>query len=493
MVEASLRLASLKSFKGKTTATPLKSRASVRKEFPSAVATSAIVASMYPDPTGQEPIKDRLVAVPTGDLASKNPERDQRNAGLAELVMEKLLSRGGELLTREDLVSRSGIPERDLERLWRALGFPDIDAGVPFFTSLDLEALSILGRLMESGVVDLEGAVQMARVIGSSMARIAEAEVSLATEAMTIALGEGGQETNATPAGTAEPTQEASTHTVQTVSSSAVEKEGLDVEAAYQIAATIETTTQDIARILEYVWRRHLEASVRRAISLGGLTLMDPGDLQAELAIGFADMVGFTAVSQQISTRELARLVSRFEAVANDVVAASGGRVVKMIGDEVMFDAPDPSSAIEIALNLADAYNDDELLTDVRIGLAWGNVLMHEADRFGPVVNLASRIVNLANPGSVLVSEELHEKVSPHGSPSNNSDLIWRPLRPRLLKDIGRVRLWAVMRAGTEERVSARRLGERWQRLSDAVARDLEELRFRGERFMQEREAFRRP
>jgi len=408
--------------------------------------------------------------------------------------MERLLLRGGELLTREDLVSRSGIPEKDLERLWRAMGFPDVDPSTPFFTSMDLEALSTLGRLLENGTVDLEGAVQMARVIGSSMARIAEAEVSLATEAMTVALAEGNQGTTdpAQPTDGQETTDPAQPTDGQLLPSGALETEGLDVETAYRIATMIETTTQDIAKILEYVWRRHLEASVRRAISLGGLTLMDPGDLQAELAIGFADMVGFTAVSQQISTRDLAKLVTRFEAVANDVVASCGGRVVKMIGDEVMFDAPDPYSAIEIALNLAEAYNDDELLTDVRIGLAWGNVLMHEADRFGPVVNLASRIVNLANPGSILVSDELHEKLSPRGSSTTNSDLIWRPLRPRLLKDIGRVRLWAVMRAGTEERVSARRLGERWQRLSDAVARDLEELRFKGERFMQERESFRR-
>ena len=96
----------------------------------------------------------------------------------------------------------------------------------------------------------------------------------------------------------------------------------------------------------------------------------------------------------------------RFEELSHDIVTGLGGRVVKMIGDEVMFVVESVADAARIGLDLADAYADDELLSDVRVGLAVGPVLLREGDYFGPTVNLAHRIVNIGNPGTVLVSDE---------------------------------------------------------------------------------------
>jgi adenylate cyclase len=153
-------------------------------------------------------------------------------------------------------------------------------------------------------------------------------------------------------------------------------------------------------------------------------------------------MVGFTAISQQFDERELAATVDRFEDIAYDTVAEYGGRVVKMIGDEVMFVTDDPASGAEIAMTLAEVYGDDENLPDVRVGLATGPVLPREGDYFGPAVNRASRIVNIAYAGSAVVSDEVHQALE------GDDRFGWKALRPRRLKGIGWTPLWVLTRPG---------------------------------------------
>ena len=208
-------------------------------------------------------------------------------------------------------------------------------------------------------------------------------------------------------------------------------------------------------KVVDYVWRRHLQAEARRRMLREGKSETE-GD---QLAVGFADLVGFTALSQQVPDKELARIVDRFEAVAYDTVVARGGRVVKMIGDEVMFSVEAAEAAAEIALTLADSFRADEALSDVRVGLAYGSVLEQEGDLYGQVVNLASRVVGIAYPGSVVVSSDFHDVLEdlPHYA--------WSVIRPHTLKHIGRVRLWRVRRPGDDEDESVR---ERARRRRDA-------------------------
>src|SRR5205807_8542776 len=163
---------------------------------------------------------------------------------------------------------------------------------------------------------------------------------------------------------------------------------------------------------------------------------------QETLAVGFADMVGFTAISQQLDEHELAGIVDRFESVAYDTIAEYGGRVVKMIGDEVMFVTDDPAAGAMIAATLAEVYGDDEGMPDVRVGLAKGPVLAREGDYFGPTVNLASRIVNIAYAGSAVVADEIHEELE------DDERFGWKALRPRRLKGIGWTPLWVLRRPG---------------------------------------------
>jgi adenylate cyclase len=328
-----------------------------------------------------------------------------RAAGLVGLLaIAAAALPGGARYTGEELAARAGIDRALSKRLWRALGFPDVGDDERVFTDADAEALSTVQAMIALGVTDVDVVVQLTRVIGSSQARIAEAMLS--TNERRAA------ERGAAPA----------------------DDETVDL---FAMAADASVATQ--GKLLEYVWRRHLQAAIRRRLMADWHA---PG-AAAPVAVGFADLVGFTALSQQVSDVELAAIVGRFESLAFDVVTTHGGRIAKMIGDEVMFVVEDVVAAVEVALSLAEAYADDEVLSDVRVGLAFGDVLALEGDYYGPVVNLASRIVGIAVPGAVVVSESV---ALSSGVAAVGGRYAFHPLRPRTLKDIGRVRLWRARR-----------------------------------------------
>jgi adenylate cyclase len=133
----------------------------------------------------------------------------------------------------------------------------------------------------------------------------------------------------------------------------------------------------------------------------------DAATTSRDLAIGFVDLVGYTSLSRTLGGRDLARLLSRFEDTVGDVLARHGGRPVKTIGDGVMFAADSAATGCAAALALADAFATAAGLPPVRVGLACGPVLSLYGDYFGEVVNLAARLVALANPGTVVVSESV--------------------------------------------------------------------------------------
>jgi adenylate cyclase len=188
-------------------------------------------------------------------------------------------------------------------------------------------------------------------------------------------------------------------------------------------------------KLLGYFYRRQLRAALWRKLAVPGAPLGDHTE-----TVGFVDLVRFTAITEEIAEDELDALISRFEEVAHDVITGNGSRMVKMIGDEVMFVADDPFEGTKVALELVEAYADDPQLPTARAGVATGGVLARDGDYYGPVVNLASRIVDVARPGHVVTSEALHDALSDH------EGLIWRRVPPKRLKGIGLTRLWSVRR-----------------------------------------------
>jgi adenylate cyclase len=152
--------------------------------------------------------------------------------------------------------------------------------------------------------------------------------------------------------------------------------------------------------------------------------------------VGFVDLVRFTALTEQVAEDELTRVVSRFEELSHEVVVAHRGRVVKMIGDAVMYVSDDSTEAVLTATGLVEAYADDDLLPPARAGIASGPMLARGGDYFGPVVNLASRIVDVARPNSVVCSEEVHDSLAA------DDRFDWRRLPRMKLKGIGWTTLW---------------------------------------------------
>ena len=259
----------------------------------------------------------------------------------------------------------TGVDLPKLERFWRALGFADVDDDDLAFTHLDLEAVRLFQGMQALGAARTDTALQLARVIGSSMSRIAEAELVPGDRFAPIWIR--WWQPMRSPAWPTSP---------------------------YRPWHVCSSSCGGAK------WRPAFSAACSCAAAAWS-------GAEPELAVGFADMVGFTLLSQHLGDRELADVVRRFEEISHDIVTV-GGRVVKMIGDEVMYVATNAADAARIGLDLADAYSDDELLSDVRVGLASGPVLSRDGDYFGPTVNLAHRIVNIGNPGTVLMSDEFH-------------------------------------------------------------------------------------
>jgi adenylate cyclase len=373
------------------------------------------------------------------DLGCSDREIDEAVANdvLDLLVVDRMLMPSARRLTQAEVAMTTDISLDVARRFWRALGFLDVDDDELAFTDMDIEAVQLFQSMVAMGLVDVDTAVQMARVIGSSMARIAEAQAGPGTTPILLSSGD-----------------------------SIIDADAFAQQAGESLPA--------MGRLLEYVWRRHLQAATRRAMHVR--TRSSDQGISPVVAVGFADMVGFTMLSQHLGDEELAAVVARFEALAHDTVVALGGRVVKMIGDEVMFVVQSAVSAAEIGLSLAEAYAGDELLSDVRVALAIGPVLVQDGDFYGPVVNLASRLVGVANPGTVLVSDEFRSALEGEGEGGFEA----RALRTRNLKDIGRVQVWKLSRAGSEPGADRRR-NMRWERL-EGVLRELDELRDQGQR-----------
>lgn len=326
--------------------------------------------------------------------------RERNKLGL--LAVERLVLPEPNLHDLAAVVARTGIDAELISRIWRALGFAAVGPEQELFTDADVAFLGVVAELLAVHLVDDDLVIHLTRVFGSSLSRIAAAFVDAVESSAAPILADD------------------------------------DALAADRFARIAPRLLPMVAGATDHVFRRHVRSQARSRLG-DDQTSADPIDQ----VVGFADLVGFTALSQQIDIRDLATVVHRFETIAHDIVDAAGGRVVKMIGDEVMFCVGDVDVAADLALALSDAYTEDDRLGDVRIGLAFGGVLARDADLHGPVVNRASRLVSLARPGTVLVDAAVREALG------DRPDLAWRSLGNRTLKNIGKEAVH-VLRRGPE-------------------------------------------
>ena len=297
-------------------------------------------------------------------------------------------------LTRDDVADSVGIPEPQARSLWNAMGFPDVGPDERAFTSRDVEALRTALELAEAGIVDADTVMVLARSMGQELARTAEAQVDVFLAA-----------------GKALTSEQA-------------------LEAAAHLAPGLMPMLE---QLVVHVWRRQFAAATARAFAA------TDGDEKPPIAVGFVDLVDFTSSTQQWDASTLERTLERFERATALRVTAVGGRVVKTLGDAVLYVTDEPGSAVEVALQTVDAHVLDDELPDVRAGVALGPVLVRLGDVFGAPVNLASRLTDEARPRTVLVDQATADALADDGSYEltrlrRRSVRGYRSLTPHLLR-----------------------------------------------------------
>ncbi|RBY87247.1 adenylate/guanylate cyclase domain-containing protein [Blastococcus sp. TBT05-19] len=317
--------------------------------------------------------------------------------GTAE-ALEQLLLGGPRRYTRLEVAARAGMPPERTLRLWRALGFPDAADDDRAFTDADIAALDVLSTLIDSGFVGPGSEASIARAMGQSLSRLADWQTDMLADSFARS----------------------------------VERTGRAVGADEAVAAAQELLPR-LREVQDYVWRRHLAANVDRLLAATG-----PGD-RRELAVGFADLVGYTSRSRGMGGRELGAMVEDFESTAAEVIARHHGRVVKTVGDGVLFTAASATDAAEIGLELPAAWDTAER-PPLRVGAAYGAVLTRLGDVYSPVVNLASRLTSLARPGALLVDRDLADRLRA------TEDYRVRPLRRVSVRGYDHLQPWLVRR-----------------------------------------------
>ncbi len=316
--------------------------------------------------------------------------------------IERVLLGSDRRLTKAEATAAAGVSIEVADELWRALGFPTVPAGAEVFTAGDVRALRIVQELVATQVLHPDELSSVTRMMGQTMSRLADWQGRLFAERLR---------SSAQPVPDGDPVR------------------------------FLSRLVELLSEVQELVWRRHLAALVPRFI--GELNAAGAGAQSRALAVGFADMTGYTSLTRRVSARTLTEILETFESIASDLAAENGGRIVKTLGDEVMFVADTAADAAEIALSLLDRAEGDKRMPSLRTGLAAGEVLTRFGDVYGPVVNIASRLTTVAKPGSVLVDRMMASALEADGRYSV------RPTRRASVQGYSRLHPYLLRRAAS--------------------------------------------
>ena len=303
--------------------------------------------------------------------------------------------------TAPQVAELAGLPREQTRTLWRALGFPVVDDDSAMFTDGDVEALELVKELEARGFEDEALVAAMTRLFGQTFSRLASWQGQLLVEMLA-------------------------------------QRPDL-LESEDRVVEVIEGVAPLLQRLQDYAWRRQLVAFFARLAARTGGAVAEP--LTSPLVIGFVDMSGFTALTRKATEAELRALLDLFESRATEIVGQHGGRIVKTIGDEVLFQADDPQAGALIALELVEAGEQDADLPALRAGLAYGQVVSRLGDVFGSTVNIASRLTSLARAGSVLVDRQLREALA------ETPGYQLKALRPESVRGFAHLHAWRLRRA----------------------------------------------
>ena len=325
---------------------------------------------------------------------------------LALLPVEMVLAREGKYSARE-LAEMTGQDEDAMRRQRQALGLPWVpDPDAKVFTEDDLEAARRARAFADAGFPE-EATLEVSRVIGEAMSRVAAAIRNLVVQSL---LRPGDTER--------------------------------DVGLRY--AEVARETAPLLGPVLEYVLNQHLVEQIRddvisRAELQSGQMLPDARDM----ATCFADLSGFTRLGEVAPVEEVGAVAGRLAALASEA-AAGPVRLIKTIGDAAMLVSPEAPPLVEAALTLVDAAEaEGEEFPQLHAGIALGPAVSRGGDWYGHTVNVASRVAAIAWPGSVLCDGAV-QAAAPDA-------FRWSRTRERRLKGVKQpVRLWRARRPDQE-------------------------------------------
>jgi adenylate cyclase len=293
---------------------------------------------------------------------------------LVLLPVERVLAGSGSRYTREEVAELAGVDAELLAEQWRALGMPDPSDGEKAFGEADVEAAKRVRVLRdELGIPDDE-MLAVSRVIGMNMSQLAAASRGL------------GQRVFSSPGDS-------------------------ELEVAGRFAAIVDGLGPLLTPTLEYVLQLHLREQIRHDV-FGDREISEGVESGREIAVAFADLVGFTKLGERLDPAEIGELTDRLGELAGDV-ARGPVRLVKLIGDAAMLSSNDAGELLDAALALvASSEEEGEGFPLLRAGVAFGRAVARAGDYYGRPVNLASRITAIARPGSVLCDEAMHDAAS---------------------------------------------------------------------------------
>jgi len=313
-------------------------------------------------------------------------------------------------LTGNQLADEVGIPFEAARERWRSLGFTEVGADVPAFTHADLEALRLVEKLSDLGFVDPDNESALVRTLGRSFARLAEWQMRLLARMIDV-----------------------------------------DEMSVDELSEVMGEVVPAVETLQSYVWRRHTLAVAARLLLAADRDDPDPDGEHNEqedgdvVGVGFADIVNYTRQSRSLSTKELGSLIDGFEARALEIVTSHDGRIIKTIGDEILFVADKPDDLAMIGLELIEERLRQEDFPELRVGLAWGPALARLGDVLGPVVNVASRLTSTSRPGRVLADRNLAEQLE------DNDHFKLRRLRRTSVRGYRKLEPWSLRRPADED------------------------------------------
>ncbi len=332
------------------------------------------------------------------------------------LRIEELILGSERQYTPFQAARAAGVSMELASRFWRAMGFADVGQARAL-TEADVLALRRLSGLVEAGLLSETMAVQVARSTGQTTARLADWQIDSFLMGLT------------------EPPEPGMTRN----------------EVTFPL---VQLLLPELEEFLVYVWRRQLAAATGRVVQAQD----DEEMVNRRQAIGFADLVGFTRLTRRLEDEELGELVEAFETTSADLVAAHGGRLIKALGDEILYVAEDAGTAAEIGLRLIETMANDATMPELRVGIAFGTMTTRMGDVFGNTVNLASRLTSIAPKDTVLVDGALRAELTASGaapeSEKESEDLsgyrfALQPLYQRPVRGLGVVEPWLLRRRGT--------------------------------------------